>query len=303
MSHQYTYQATLAASEKIRWRVEDIIGGDKQLDFSKPFMPESLAQVESLAFLLPDERRTLNHIRGYGYLCLFGLVEEFILPFVLDHARPQLQGDDYRVRAFLQFASEEAKHIHLFKRFRREFERGFGSDCAVIGPPEEIARVVLAHHPLAVALTILQVEWMTQGHYVESIEDDGQLDPQFKSLLRHHWIEEAQHAKLDTLMVEALAEACGEREIESAIEEYVEIGGFLDAGLMQQVEFDIESLKRVMSRELSEGEQEKIRVVQRQATRWTFVGSGMTHTNFLATLDKIHPAARARVEQNAPAFC
>jgi hypothetical protein len=303
MNQQYTYQGTLAASEKIRWRVEDIIGNDKQLDFTKPFLPESLARVESLDFLLPAERRTLNQIRGYGYLCLFGLVEEFILPFVLDHARPQLQGDDYRVRAFLQFASEEAKHIHLFKRFREEFERGFDSSCQVIGPPSEIARVVLAHHPLAVAFTILQAEWMTQSHYIDSIEKNQGLDPQFKSLLKHHWMEEAQHAKLDTLMVEALAETCSEQEILSAVEEYIEIGGFLESGLMQQVEFDIESLKRSMSRELSEDEQEKIRKVQQQAMRWTFLGSGMTHENFLSTLGKLSPAARARVEQVASAFC
>ena len=39
---------------------------------------------------------------------------------------------------------------------------------------------------------------MTQLHYLDSVKDDGDLDPLFKSLLRHHWMEEAQHAKLDT---------------------------------------------------------------------------------------------------------
>src|SRR3712207_6184742 len=106
---QYSYQAALAVSEGIRWRVEDIIGGDRRLDFTKPFMPETLARVEGLEFLTPYEQRTLNQIRGNAYLCIFGLVEEFILPFVLDHARPQLREDDYLVRALLQFASEEAK--------------------------------------------------------------------------------------------------------------------------------------------------------------------------------------------------
>ena len=48
---------------------------------------------------------------------MFGLVEEFILPFAVDHAQAQLLGDDYQVRALLQFAGEEAKHIHLFKTF------------------------------------------------------------------------------------------------------------------------------------------------------------------------------------------
>ena len=126
---------------------------------------------------------------------MFGLVEEFILPFVLDHARPRLAGDDYRTRALLQFASEEAKHIQLFKRFRAEFDAGFGHPCEVIGPPEAIATAVLAHSPLAVALLTLHIEWMVQRHYLECIKDDQELDPQFKSLLKHHWMEEAQHAK------------------------------------------------------------------------------------------------------------
>src|SRR5262245_24876825 len=161
---RYSFRAALATSQKVNWRIEDIIGGDKRLDFSKPFMPESLARVEPLDFLSANEKRTLNQIRGAAYLSIFGLVEEFILPFVLDHARPQLHGDDYRVRALLQFAGEEAKHIHLFKRFREEFEQGFGHDCAVIGPPEAIAQAVLAPDLLAVARTILQLEWMTQRH-------------------------------------------------------------------------------------------------------------------------------------------
>src|SRR5262249_16296341 len=61
---RYSYQATLATAQKVNWRVEDIIGGDKRLDFSKPFMPESLARVEPLDFLRADEKRTLNQIRG-----------------------------------------------------------------------------------------------------------------------------------------------------------------------------------------------------------------------------------------------
>ena len=123
MLERYTYQSVWAASEMIHWRIEDIFGGYKRLDFRKPFMPESLARVEPLTFLNSDEKRVLNQIRGNAYLSIFGLVEEFILPFVMDHARSHVSGDDYRVRALLSFAGEEAKHIQLFKRFRQEFER------------------------------------------------------------------------------------------------------------------------------------------------------------------------------------
>jgi hypothetical protein len=303
MQQQYTYQGALAASEGIRWRVEDIIGGDKRLDFTKPFMPESLARVGGLSFLNSGEQLTLNKIRGNAYLCIFGLVEEFILPFIVDHARAELRQDDYRTRALLQFATEEAKHIHLFKRFREEFENGFGTPCAVIGPPEAIARAILAHDPLSVALVILQIEWMSQSHYLGSIKDDRELDAQFKSLLKNHWMEEVQHAKLDTLMVASLAEGRSPAEIEAAVEGYFDIGGFLDAGLKQQVEFDLEAFTRSTGRVLSDAEGEEFRRVQLQANRWTYLGSGMTHERFLSTVEKLSPAARARVESATPTFC
>jgi hypothetical protein len=302
MNHKYTYEDVLAASQRINWRVEDLIGGDKQLDFSKPFLPESLARTEPLGFLSSDERRTLNQIRGHGYLYIFGLVEEFILPFVIDHARERLDGDDYRTRAFLSFATEEAKHIDLFRRFRREFQAGFGTECAVIGPAAEIARAVLSHDPLAVALAILQIEWMTQRHYLDSVKEDRDLDPQFKSLLRHHWMEEAQHAKLDTLMVEALFATRSEVAIELAIAEYFEIGGLIDGGLKQQAMFDLESLTQATGRHLSEAERAEFLTIQHQAQRWTFLGSGMSNRNFLATLQDLRPAARHQVEQAAATF-
>lgn len=302
-NHGYSYSASLAASQKVNWRIEDVIGGDKQLDFSKPFLPESLARIESLDFLSADEKRTLNQIRANAYLCIFGLVEEFILPFVIDHARLQLQGDDNRVRALLQFAGEEAKHIQLFKRFREEFEKGFGASCPVIGPPEAIAQAVLAHDSLAVAITILHLEWMTQRHYIDSVQDNQALDPQFKSLLKHHWMEEAQHARLDTLVVSALGESRTPQQIDAAVKEYLEIGGLLDDGLKQQVELDLEAFQRVTGRKLTLPEREKFIVEQIQANRWSYLGSGMTHPIFLATLGDLMPEARTQIEEIAPAFC
>ncbi|HMG35840.1 MAG TPA: hypothetical protein VKM94_18035 [Blastocatellia bacterium] len=299
----YSYRETLAASQRANWRIEDIIGGDKRLSFTSPLMPESFARVEELSFLTPIEKLKLNQIRGFDYLCAFGLVEEFILPFVLDHARTHLQDDDYRVRAFLSFASEEAKHIQLFKLFREDFEQGFGPECLFIGPPSAIAETILAHDPLAVALVILHLEWMTQRHYVDSIKNVRDLDPQFTSLLRHHWMEESQHAKLDTLMVEALAEGRSEAELEQALSGYLEIGGFLDSGLRQQAEFNLENLKRSTGRAFTSDEETEFVTKQHQALRWTFLGSGMTHPKFQATLERLSPALRKRIEEVAPLFC
>lgn len=300
--HNYNYPTVLAASEKINWRVEDISGPDKPLDFTRPFMPEALARISQLDFLTPEEALKLNQIRGNAYLGIFGLVEEFILPFVLDHARPMLDQDDYRTRAFLEFAGEEAKHIHLFKRFRDEFERGFGTRCDVIGPPAAIAKAVLAHHPLAVALVILQIEWMTLAHYMEGVRDSTVLDPQFKSLLKHHWLEESQHAKLDTLMVQAIAERCSEEEITTAIAEYGEIGLLVDGGLKQQVELDLDAFQRSTGRRLEGEQREQFLKLQLQANRWTYLGSGMMHPNFLETVGLLRPEGRQAIEGMAPMF-
>jgi hypothetical protein len=283
--------------------VDDIIGGDKHLDFNKPFMPESLAQVKQLSFLTPEEQLTLNQVRGHEYLAMFGLVEEFILPYVVNHARSQLSGDDYRVRALLQFAGEEAKHIHLFKRFRQEFEEGFGSKCDFIGPAEDIKRFVLSHSPLGVSLAILHIEWITLRHYIEGVRDNQNLDPQFKSLLKHHWLEESQHTKLDTLIVESVASTSSQDEIDQAFQEYAAIGQFLDQGIQQQAEFNVESFIKATGRQLSKSQRDEMTTAVLKGMRWTYLGTGMTHPNFLATVEEIKPEARKQIEEMAPAFC
>jgi hypothetical protein len=303
MQTNYTYASALAASQRINWRVEDIIGGEKRLDFDKPFMPEALARIAPLDSLSPHEKLLLNQIRGHGYLYQFGLVEEFILPFLLDHMRTRLTGDDARCRAFLQFAGEEAKHIDLFKRFRAEFQKGFSTECEVIGPPEVIAEAVLKHKPLSVALLILHLEWMTQRHFIECIRDDQGLDNQFASMLRHHWMEEAQHAMLDTLMVAELARGMPEAEIASCVDGYLEIGGMIDDGLKQQALFDLAALMKASGRRLGESEHARLAEQQHQAQRWTYIGSGMSHPTFLGTVQQLSPACAKRLAETAPAFC
>src|SRR5262244_80426 len=157
MSHNYSYSSALGISEKVRWTIQDVMAEDATLDFNKPFLPESLARVEPLSFLTPHEKMVLNQIRGHAYLTMFGTVEEFILPFVMANASPRVNDDDYRVRALLSFAGEEAKHIQMFKIFKSEFQKGFGASPNVIGPPSAIAAAVLSHHPLSVALLTLHI--------------------------------------------------------------------------------------------------------------------------------------------------
>jgi len=298
---QFSYDQILSVSERVAFHIDDVLAPGARFDFSRPFLPESLARVESLTFLTPAQRVCLNQIRAHAYLCMFGTVEEFILPFVLDHARADLDGSDARTRALLHFAGEEAKHIDLFKRFRARFERDFGSACEVVGPAQAIAKSVLAQGPLAVALTILHIEWMTQRHYLESVKRDQRLEPQFQSLLKHHFLEECQHAKLDTLMVLELARGMKSAEISQSVAEYLGIVGAFDALLAQQVELDLRSFERAQ-RELSQVEWETARSTQFSATRFTFLGSGMTHPNFVGTLRLLGADAATTVLRAAQDF-
>jgi hypothetical protein len=300
MYHDFNYQATLSSSLRAQWQLDDVLRTDQELDFSRDFMPESLARTSGIKSLNPFEQRVLNQISAHQYLCIFGVVEEFILPFLIDHARPHLLGDDWRVRAILNFAGEEAKHIHLFKRFHQAFVRGFPVECQMIGPSEAIGAEVLRHDPLAVGLVILMIEWMSQQHYLGSIRDDGDLDPLFKSLMKHHWMEEAQHAKLDTLIVDALAVGRSEQQIDKAIDEFFEIGGFLDDGLKMQASFNLDALEQTIGRKLED--REDIEAQQHQAARWTYIGSGMVHERFRNTLHAMSRRAEERIAEAAPLF-
>src|SRR6476469_2445635 len=300
MYHDFNYEATLASSLRAQWQLDDVLRADQDLDFSRNMMPERLARTAEIETLNPWEQRILNQISAHQYLSIFGIVEEFILPFVVDHARPHLLGDDWRVRAILNFASEEAKHIHLFKRFHTAFVRGFPVECQMIGPSDAIGAEILKHDPLAVGLVILMIEWMNQQHYLGSIRDDGDLDPLFKSLLKNHWMEEAQHAKLDTLIVDALAVGRTEEQIQKAMDEFFEIGAFLDDGPARQAAFNLDALEKAIGRKVED--REALLAQQHQAARWTYIGSGMVHERFQDALQAISRRAAERIAEAAPIF-
>lgn len=292
MYHNFTYDGALASSLKAQWQIDDVLRADQELDFSRSFLPESLARTASLPGLSPDEQRTLNQISAHQYLWMFAAVEEFVLPFVLDRAGTILDETDVRVRALRNFAQEEEKHIRLFRRFHDAFERGFPVKCETVAV-RPICAKVLSHHPLAVGLTVLMCEWMTQTHYVGSVRDAHDIDPLFKALLRCHWMEEAQHAKLDTLVVDALASKCGEQEFIRVFKEWLNIAEFIDRGLSMQANFNADALERAIGRRLPN----RAAIVQQQyrAARWAYVGTGMAHPRFLATVRAISPKAASAV--------
>lgn len=282
-----SFRRILELENRVRWQLDDVLPRSAHLDPMRPLLPTTLSGIDEHLLHCDEERRCLDQIRGHSYLRLFGLVEEFILPFVLDHVQERLESTDEEIRALLGFAEEEAKHIHLFRRFSERFAEDFGCSPPIVGPARDIAAAVLEHDALGVGLVVLQIEWMTQRHFTESVRDSAGLEPLFASLLRHHWIEESRHARLDTLMVETLAEQRSPSDIRRALEDYSNIARMLQSVLWKQVELDLYALQEIRGRALTSKEYDRITKVQRRSYEWTFWTSGSTHPEFRAVCERL----------------
>ena len=301
LSHNYTYQGCLDISKRVSWLEDDVLA-DKNFDFSKRFLPNKLTGVDEIGCLNDSERRQLNQIMGNAYCHIFAFVEEFIIPTVTEEAMKEVYGDEVRARSLLRFAEEELKHQELFRRSVELFGPGFGSECGLIPGREDVAKVVRSKSKLAVMLLTAIIEWFTQLHYIEHVRDDSDLDGLVRDLLRFHWIEEAQHAKLDTLLIGEVAEYLTLEERESAIDEVLELGGAIDGLLAQQIGLNIEALERVTGRTFTAAEKEEITRNTQRACRWTFLVFGLQHPNIVKAVGELTTSGPGKIEGVAAAL-
>ncbi|MFQ4145264.1 hypothetical protein [Chlorogloeopsis sp. ULAP02] len=80
------------------------------------------------------------------------------------------------------------------------------------------------------------------------------------------------------------------------------IATLLDGGLKAQVQLDIESLALATGRIFNELERQQIQAVQEKFYRWTFIGSGMTHPNFVQVVGELSKSGQmmfAHIAQKA----
>ena len=301
LSHNYTYQDCLDISKRVSWLEDDVLA-DRNFDFSKRFLPNRLTGVDEIGCLNDNEKLQLNQIMGNGYCHIFAFVEEFIIPTVTEEAMKDVYGDEVRARSLLRFAEEELKHQELFRRSVELFGQGFGSECSLIPGREDVAKVVRSKSKLAVMILIAVIEWFTQLHYIEHVRDDSDLDGLFRDLLRFHWMEEAQHAKLDTLLIGEVAEQLTLEERETAIDEVIELGGAIDGLLAQQIGLNIEALEKVTGRTFTAAEKEEITTKTQRAWRWTFLVSGLEHPNVAKAIGELTTLGPGKIEGVAAAL-
>ena len=297
----YTYESCVRASEKVAWKVDEIMPAGTRLDFSRPFLPAALAARGELPFLSPAEARTFNQIAGNAYLNLFAFVEEYILATVVQHAQAEMFGDHDAIRALARFADEEIKHQRLFHRYRAAFDRDFGHPCEVLGQAVEVAGVIMSKSPIAVMLTTYHIELMTQAHYVECVKDDASIDPFFAKLLHAHWLEESQHARIDGLELQKLVNDATKEQIQKAMDDYLDICEAFDGLLLSQSQMDARSLATAAGRTFDADQVARIVKAQHAGYRRTFLWYGMTNPAFVDAIDRLDRVRADRVRTRAEA--
>jgi hypothetical protein len=301
LTHSYSYADSLRGSVTRPWTVDDCFRG-RTFDFTKSFVPDRIAGVNSIGCLSDDEKRLLNQIRGNSYCHIFAFVEEYIVPLVMDRARIDVYGDETRVWSLLRFAEEELKHQELMGRAVDQFQAGFGVTCGLIPGREQVAKVVLDASPLAALLLTSMIEWFTQLHYVEHVKDSGELDELFRDLLRFHWIDESRHARMDSLLIDEVASELTAEQREAAIDQLLELGGAIDGLLGQQIELDIDALQAATGRTFTDDELDEIRTHQRRSYRWTFIVSGLQHPKFVDIVEQITSDGGAKIAEASAAL-
>jgi P-aminobenzoate N-oxygenase AurF len=301
LTHEYSYEACLRGSVTKPWTVDDCFQG-RDFDFSKPFLPDRIAGVNAIGCLTAHEKRMLNQIRGNSYCHIFAFVEEYIVPLVMDRALSDVYGDETRLRSLVRFADEELKHQEMLRRAVEQFGAGFAVSCGLVPGREEVARVVLDTSPLTALLLTSMIEWFTQLHYTEHVQEDAELDELFRDILRFHWIDESRHARMDSLLIDEVAGDLTADQREQAVDQLLELGGAVDGLLGNQIELDIDALRRASGHSFTDVDEDEIRAHQRRAYRWTFLVSGLRHPNFVRIVDQVTTKGAGKIAAAAQAL-
>ena len=181
-----------------------------------------------------------------AYCHIFAFVEEFIIPMVTKGLEGCLW-DVVKLRSLLRFARRSSSIRSSFgarwlcSRLDQVRLDPRSGRCRE-GRAEQVAagRPVLDHADRMVYPAPLP----------RYVRDASGLDELFRDLLRFHRMEEAQHAKLDTLLIDEIAEKATLEEREAAIDELLELGGAIDGLLSQQIGWGIPILERGTGRQV-----------------------------------------------------
>jgi hypothetical protein len=285
------YAKCIEVSKRVRFDIErDVIRGRK-LDFSSKFLPDGLARMDQLTFLTEGERRFASQIQGRTYANMFGLVERFIAPKVLEVSRQHALGDQTAFEALVRFTDEELKHQELFRRMERLAAEGMPAGYSFLPQPNDVARAVLSKSTWAVLALICHIELFVLAHYRQAIEPDAALSPLWKDVFTFHAREESQHAILDELewMRENGTLTAVERD--QGVDDLIALVAAVDGILQMQAKADA-AFFFSMTRQLSVEREARVEAAFLSAYRWQYIVSGVQDERFQQILGGMVDAAQ-----------
>jgi hypothetical protein len=293
------YSGVVAASEGVAWSVDEIFR-ERGFDASAPIVPSSWVGADALAFLDARDRLVLNHCRAFSYVHILRNFEEFAPPHLVGAAAAHWHDERVRLRALLRFADEEMKHQQLFLRAERILEEccgftfgGYFDDGGL--RVAEVTHALLEHSPLARFLVVLALEWGTQRHYVESVRGTHAADALYADLLRAHWVEEAQHTKVDMLEIATLAATMGAAARTAAFDELLAIGDLVDGVLAEQTRLEIATLAIVRGRSFSDAERAALERALHGSLGSIMSRVGLSHPAFALVARELSPEGAAKL--------
>ncbi|WP_257303160.1 diiron oxygenase [Geothrix campi] len=291
----YSYGECLERSYRVNWRIRDVLGMGG-FDLRRPWLPMELSGAGGISCLNADEKRKLTHLEMGAYAHLFRYVEAFIAPEMLSLARDSERVNKEAFEALTNFASEEVKHMHLFDEVRKMVDEAVGFPLELLEGQSVAANAILGRQRGAVLLLTAAIEWLTQDHFLSAMKHSAVLDPLTREIFRCHWLEEAQHARLDHLEALRAFKDMSEGDRDQAIEDLIWLLAALDGLLQQQVACDMTNLGRYLGRVFTLGERRDIRQSLLKAKRHCFIESGASHPNFQELIRAVTtPAQQAGV--------
>ncbi len=290
------YARCVAASKRVRWKIDEDVLRGRPLDSDHKFLPDGLSLVDQMTFLSADEQLYLSQVQGRTYANVFGLVERFICAKVLELSGDHWLGDQTALEALVRFCDEELKHQELFRRVEILAAEVMPAGYRFLPDPDEVATAVLSKGTWAVLALTLHIELFTQKHYRESIDPDPALSSLFKDIFLFHWKEESQHAIMDELEWIRFDSGLTDAERDRGVDEFIELVGAVDGILQMQAGEDARYFVETVGRTFTEAECQAIEDGLLRAYRWQYIISGAQHPHFLEVLGGlITPAQGERI--------
>lgn len=274
----------IAASQRIRWDIDqDIIRG-RDFNISQHYLPEALSNVDDIESLTPHEKIYLSQIQCRTYAHMFHLAERFVNAKVLEMSRDHWFGNQTALEALVRFSDEELKHQEMFRRIEHLAGALMAPGYAFLPDPNAVARAVLSKSTWAVLALTLALELTSKVHYRHSLDWNDNASPLFKDVLRYHWLEESQHVLMDQLEWERHDKAISWEARDRSVDELIELVNAVDGLLQVQAKADGEYFARTCGRHLPGVQRQAVEKGLLKAYRWQYILSGAQHPHFIKVL-------------------